>query len=501
VRGYAVAVAEVSLEHRRFLDHRPPFRVAADASLFERVGGQAAVDALVDTLYDRFEADERLRPLFGRDLGNERANQKRFFAEWLGGPPRYQETAYAGLAHRHEHLGISRELAGRWLGHFRRALAAAVSEERDRETIFARAQSLAEALVLAANPEARAYAKAAGKRERPGDLHCGRNHPIVEATAHAHRGNVRGLRALLLKQPGALKPATRAAMAMHAAVRAGRADVVRLLLDAGVDVDKPFYLPVGTVGGAFERVIFVTPLCAARLARRRDVEALLRRAGAQDDVFSAAFLGDLSGLERHLAAAGDSELAQAVDPATDLVEITPVHHAIAGEQPAALRFLLAHTHLPLRAGTRALRGAAGKGSQEMVELLIDRGASSRDLGPGRWVLHPEIAPALARIGASVATPDGRWIGLSCTGNQGRKDDPDFVRALLARGARVDDHYHGATALHFAARAGFMRTLEVLLEQGADPDARDDAGLTPLAWVERAARTSARAPMRRLLTRR
>src|SRR5205823_4432203 len=98
---------------------------------------------------------------------------------------------------------------------------------------------------------------------------------------------------------------------------------------------------------------------------------------------------------------------------------------------------------------------------------------------GRWVLHPELAPLLASRGASVGS-SGAWIGHCCTGNQGRKDDPDYVRALLRHGARPDDRRtddHGrttgvqslaATGLHHAARAGFARTVEVLLVHGADP---------------------------------
>jgi truncated hemoglobin YjbI/ankyrin repeat protein len=479
-----------SLDHRRFLDASAPLRATADPALFARLGGQATIDTLVDALYGRLEADEVLRPLFGRDLSGERARQKRFFAEWLGGPAGYSETAYAGLHHRHENLGLTRELAGRWLGHLRRALATAVADEDDRASIFARARTLALLLAGADRP--------AAPTARPGDLHCGRKHPVLEATRLAQRGDVSALRAWLAQHPDALHPASKAAMALQAAVLAGRTEAAALLLEAGVDANKPFYLPVGTVGVAFERVVFVTPLCAARFRRRREVEALLGRAGAQDDVFTAAFLGDLAALERQLAA--DPGLAQAFDPATDIVEITPVHHAVAGAQVAVLRVLLGATAGTLHGGGRALRGAAEKGSLEMVQLLVERGADATGLGPGRWVLHPEVAPVLARAGASAADADARWVGLACTGNQGRKDDPAYVQALLAHGARVDDRYRGATSLHHAARAGFVRTLEVLLAHGADRDARDDDGRTPLDWVERAARTVARPPVRRLLTR-
>jgi ankyrin repeat protein len=114
---------------------------------------------------------------------------------------------------------------------------------------------------------------------------------------------------------------------------------------------------------------------------------------------------------------------------------------------------------------------------------------------------------LARAGARVDR-SGSWIGLSCTGNQGRKDDPDYVAALLRHGARVDDRRltgqendgGRATALHYAAKAGFLSTIAVLLENGADAAAEDDNGLTPLDWLDRAAKSVDREAIRGLLRR-
>ena len=87
-------------------------------------------------------------------------------------------------------------------------------------------------------------------------------------------------------------------------------------------------LVVGVTGVAFERVVFVTPLCAARMKRRSAVESLLLAAGAREDVFTSAFLGDLTSLAQILTA--DPSLAQATDPAVDVLDITPVEHAVAG---------------------------------------------------------------------------------------------------------------------------------------------------------------------------
>jgi truncated hemoglobin YjbI len=107
-----------ALAHRAFRAHAPGFRPFRSTDLLERIGGQPAADALVEALYDRFEADGVLRPLFGRDLENERAKQKLFFAEWLGGPRRYSDASHAGLVHRHVKLLLERGAgAGRWVLH------------------------------------------------------------------------------------------------------------------------------------------------------------------------------------------------------------------------------------------------------------------------------------------------------------------------------------------------------------------------------------------------
>src|SRR5690348_16757448 len=88
------------LAHRYLLGGRPVYEPFAGTGLLARLGGQATVDRLVDLLYDGFETDPALRPLFPRDLTGGRARQKMFFAQWLGGSHWYAETSYSGLVHR-----------------------------------------------------------------------------------------------------------------------------------------------------------------------------------------------------------------------------------------------------------------------------------------------------------------------------------------------------------------------------------------------------------------
>ena len=106
------------MEHRRFLVPREAARPFAGSGLFDRIGGGATVEALVDGLYDGIKTDAALRPLFGRNLEHERAAQKRFLTEWLGGEGAYSADAYLPLKHRTICCRSPRALAERWLLHF-----------------------------------------------------------------------------------------------------------------------------------------------------------------------------------------------------------------------------------------------------------------------------------------------------------------------------------------------------------------------------------------------
>jgi hemoglobin len=107
-----------ALAHRRFLSSGS----YTAGQVFAQIGGRATIDALVDGFYDRIELDPALRRLFGRHLENERAGQKRFFSEWLGGGTSYSDTAYWPLKHRHDLFPITPALAEQWLAHFRASL-------------------------------------------------------------------------------------------------------------------------------------------------------------------------------------------------------------------------------------------------------------------------------------------------------------------------------------------------------------------------------------------
>jgi len=72
------------------------------SSLYEKLGGAAAVDAAVDIFYDKVLADTRIRHFFdGVDMARQRAHQKAFLTFAFGGMP-----AYGGRSMREAHQAL-----------------------------------------------------------------------------------------------------------------------------------------------------------------------------------------------------------------------------------------------------------------------------------------------------------------------------------------------------------------------------------------------------------
>lgn len=77
------------------------------ASLYERIGGEAAVDAAVDIFYRKVLADDRINQFFDDvDMEGQIAKQKAFLTMVFGGP-----NSYSGkdLREGHKHMNLTEE--------------------------------------------------------------------------------------------------------------------------------------------------------------------------------------------------------------------------------------------------------------------------------------------------------------------------------------------------------------------------------------------------------
>ena len=115
---------------------------------FERIGGQPAVDRLIDAFYDRMETLPEaaiIRRLHPQDLSATRGVLKKFLAQWLGGPQTYsEERGHPRLRARHLPFQIGNEERDAWLFCMRGALEETVADAEIRAWILQQLSKVAD---------------------------------------------------------------------------------------------------------------------------------------------------------------------------------------------------------------------------------------------------------------------------------------------------------------------------------------------------------------------
>jgi hemoglobin len=115
---------------------------------FDLLGGQPAIDKLVDDFYDRMDQlpqAQALRAMHAADLGPMRALLKKYMGEWLGGPKRYSsERGHPMLRARHLPFRIGIADRDAWMLCMNGALDAVVCEQEVREHIRGALANLAD---------------------------------------------------------------------------------------------------------------------------------------------------------------------------------------------------------------------------------------------------------------------------------------------------------------------------------------------------------------------
>jgi len=177
----------------------------------------------------------------------------------------------------------------------------------------------------------------------------------------------------------------------------------------------------------------------------------------------------------------------------------PLADAMEKMDRAAVRALLqrrADVNAPQVDGMTALHWAAHQDDLESVELLVRAGANVKAVN--RYGVAPltlavtngdgAMVETLLKAGADPNTtlPGGETALMTAA----RVGVLASVKALLARGATVDakDQTHGQTALMWAAAEGHAPVVDMLIELGADFNARLASGMTPLMFAVREGRS-------------
>lgn len=108
-------------------------------TIYEAIGGQEAVDRLVNAHYKYIGQHPDLIPIFPEDLSESARKQRLFLTQFFGGPNLYiQERGHPMLKRRHLPFEITPERRDAWLQCFEKALNDAKIEEPYRSVIMQR---------------------------------------------------------------------------------------------------------------------------------------------------------------------------------------------------------------------------------------------------------------------------------------------------------------------------------------------------------------------------
>lgn len=292
---------------------------------------------------------------------------------------------------------------------------------------------------------------------------------------------------------------------LHLAIAQGRPDLVQLLLEFGPDVeaqDRAGSSPIEAAAASGDAL--VVELLLARKASPERSES-----SAWGPIHLAAGNGHVDVL-RHLLLKGANPNSMTKDGQTAL------HLAVEERRRDCARLLLANSAAGADIrnatdGDTPLHVASGLGDEQMVKLLLHKGANKdvrNKAGKTAYDLaaengHAKLFDAL-RLGDSLcaaarkgelrmilrlldngASINGRdqngWTALHRAAFKGRMD---VIRALIEKGIDLNakDEW-GYTALHCAVESGQVDAIELMVKKGADVEARTSKGVSALQIAE------------------
>lgn len=112
---------------------------AVESSMFERIGGTAVIDRLVESFYRRMDTlpeASGIRAMHQDDLVSTKQVLKRYLTEWAGGPKLYSpEKGHPRLRQRHMGFPIGNSERDAWLLCMRGALEETVVNEAARREL------------------------------------------------------------------------------------------------------------------------------------------------------------------------------------------------------------------------------------------------------------------------------------------------------------------------------------------------------------------------------
>ena len=473
--------------HKELRHRGEPLVAYPGAELWNAVGGSDGVAALVQDLYRRIEQDELLREVFPHFSSG---NAMPFFEQWFGGSRAYADDFTGGLLRRHQNRYVSPKTAAAWLHCMREAL---IAHGLDAKQLMPPLARIAKAMIHSPETEPQELRKSCAAIQDAAQVQF---EMFLNDVAKGRTANV--VKGLEEDRTFASRRGLHNRTLAWAATYGNRPAIVALALKAGADCNSPACDPMhATLACDVVRMgtgVAVTPLAIAKKWHPALVAPLVEH-GAIDDVFTAAWLGDLTALRGHVD--HNPDLVNAIDPADDFQESSLLCHAVCGGSIDATKLLLERGAEVQRHSGKLLTLAVVMNRVDLVKLLIEHGADVQRAGfLGRLDdANRPVADLLIAHGKKV--PD--WMLPRACRPDVSTNEVHRVSVLLDYGASLDDRgRYGFTALHYAVRGGKLPLIKLLLERGAQVDALDEVGLTPLLHLSKTRSKADPIPVMELL---
>ena len=307
--------------------------------------------------------------------------------------------------------------------------------------------------------------------------------------AAAGRGDLETVRQLLDDKPAWIHTVGSHGRTMlwEAAYR-GKLEMIEFLLERGADINLPGCYHI-------KHRVEITPYCVARYQGRDGAAEFLLQHGATIDIHTAAYLRDYDTVHAHLdndpSLVNKGYLQAVMLPAgqphsfehREAEWATPLCYAIVGGNLKIVERLISQGATIEPHSGRFLDYAMAYNRVEIVKALLENGADPSE-APRILDDNSEMSRLLKNYGAPPKDIDDQgdmgWPMLVYVCRGDNREHPDEVLRLLELGADIDvRNYKGKTALHYAAKAGFLKVISLLIEKGATIDALDNSGETAL----------------------
>ena len=255
---------------------------------------------------------------------------------------------------------------------------------------------------------------------------------------------------------------------LHVAALAGQPEIVRLLIEAGKDIN-------GYLNSRNHRNAHNALSLSLQLNPNQEVATLLIQAGIDVNAPHQIGIG-FQDTPLHIVAAMHEKPAMSVNIASALISAGANLNPQLGK-PNTLVF---------GAGRTPLHTAASVNHIAMARLLLKHGANvnakdDSDNSPLHLAIyegHGELAKLLIESGAYVHAKNYNGnLPIQIAAFAGL---PEVITLLIAAGSPVNGQDQvGDTPLHDAALQGQAETARVLIQAGADVNTTNNAGKTPL----------------------